>query len=60
MEVEQPEPADLLAAIAAEKFDQPMGGRDIGADGVSRSPPVMRKIAAPAYGQRPRGMRIVD
>ena len=56
VEIEQGEPADLLAAMAAEKFDQAMGGGDIGPDGVRAAAAVMGEMAAPARRKRPRRM----
>lgn len=47
MKVEQGEPADLLAMMAAEEVDQPMGGRDIGADRVRRTAAAMSKVTRP-------------
>ena len=56
VKVEQPEAADLLAPIALEKFDQPVGGGDIGSDRVRRATPIEGEKPAPALGQLPRRM----
>ena len=59
MEVEQAEPANLFAAVAAEEIDQAVRGRDIGADRVRRAASVMSEIASPASCDGPCGMVIV-
>ena len=52
MDVEQAEPADLLAAMPAEEFDQAMGGGDIGPDGVRASATIVGEIGGPARRER--------
>ena len=56
VQVEQRKAADFLAAMAAQEFDQAMGGGDIGAHRVRAAPPVMGKMASPARGKRLAGM----
>ena len=46
----------FLAAMAAQEFDQAMGGGDIGTHRVRAASPVMGKMASPARGKRPRRM----
>ena len=52
MEVEQGEPADLLAMVAAEEFDQPVGGGDIGPNRVRATASIMSEMARPACRER--------
>ena len=56
MEVEQPEPPDLLTAMTAEEIYQAMGGRDISAHRVRRAAAIMSEMASPTRGQGPRRM----
>lgn len=56
MKVEQCKSADLLAMMAAEEFDQAVGGRDIGANGMRRTAPAMGKVARPTSRQGPSRM----
>jgi hypothetical protein len=56
MKVEQGEPANLLAMVAAEEVDQPMGGRDIGSDRVRRTAAAMGKMTRPTRRKGPRRM----
>ena len=56
MKVEQGEPADLLAMMAAKEIDQPMGGRDIGADRVRGTAAAMGKMTRPTRRKGPRRM----
>jgi len=56
VKIEKTEPADLLAPMAAEEIDETVGGRDIGAYGVRRAPPVMREVAGPPRRKRSRRM----
>ena len=56
MKVHQGEAPDFLASMAAEKFDQAMGGGDIGPDRVWTASTVMGKVGTPACGNRPRRM----
>jgi hypothetical protein len=56
MKVEQGEPADLLAMMAAKEIDQPMGGRDIGSDRVRGTAAAMGEMTRPARRKGPRRM----
>ena len=56
MKVEQREPADFLAMVTAKEVDQPVGGRDIGANGVGRTAAAMGKMTRPACCKGPRRM----
>jgi hypothetical protein len=56
MQVEQGEPANLLAMVAAEELDQAVGGRDIGAHRVWRATAIVGKMARPARREGPRRM----
>ena len=56
MKVQQAEPPDFLPAMAAEEFDQTMGGGDIGPNGVRTSAPIVGKMGRPACSKRPRRM----
>lgn len=56
MKVEQGEPADFLAMMAAEEVDQSMGGRDIGANRMRRAASAMGKVSGPARRESPRRM----
>jgi hypothetical protein len=47
MEIEEGEPPNLLAMVATQKFDQAMGGRDIGPNRVRTSAAIMGKMASP-------------
>ena len=59
MKVEQPEPPDLLTPMPAEEIDQPMRGRDIGADRVRRAAAIMSEMVSPARRKGPRRMVVV-
>jgi hypothetical protein len=48
VKVEQGEPSDLLAMMAAEEIDQPVSGRDIGPDGMRGTATAMGKMTRPA------------
>lgn len=52
MKIEQGEPADLLAMMAAKEVDQPVSGRDIGANRVRGSTAAMGKVTGPARRKR--------
>ena len=52
MKVEQSKPADLLPPMTAEKIDQAMGGRDIGAHRVMRTAAIMAQVTGPACRER--------
>jgi hypothetical protein len=56
VEVEQGEPADLLAMMAAEEIDQPVSGGDIGPNRVRRAAAIVGKMARPARRKGPRRM----
>jgi len=58
MEVEQPEPANLLSPVTAKELDQAMGGGDIGTHGVRRPAAIMGKMASPSRGHGPCRMLI--
>jgi hypothetical protein len=47
---------DQLALIAAEELDQPMCGRDIGADGVGGAASVVLEIGGPTRRKRGGGV----
>jgi len=56
MKVEQGEPPDLLAVMTAKEVDQPMSGRDIGANRVRGAAAAMGKMTRPARRKGPRRM----
>jgi hypothetical protein len=56
MEIEQPEPPDLLTAMSPQEIDQPMRRRDIGPHRVRRAPAIMGEMASPARCQGARRM----
>ncbi len=58
MKVEQCEPADFLAMVSAKEVDQPMGGRNIGANSVRRTAAAMGEMARPARRKGPRRMSL--
>ena len=56
VEVQEAEPADFLAAMAAKKFDQAVGSGDIGPHGVWAAATIMSEIVGPACRERTRRM----
>ena len=56
MKIEKRETPDFLAAMAAEEFNQPVGGGDVGAHRMRTAAAVICKMASPARGQCPRRM----
>jgi len=58
MNVEQAEPADLLAAMPTKEFDQAMGGGDVSPDGVRAAAPVIGKVIGPTRRDCARRMPI--
>jgi hypothetical protein len=56
VKIEEREAADLLAAVAAEEFNQAMGSGDKGPHRVRAAAAVIGEMASPARGQCPRRM----
>ena len=52
MQVKQCEAADFLASISSKEIDQPVGGGDIGPNGMRAPAPVVRQIASPTRRKR--------
>jgi hypothetical protein len=56
MQVKQSESADLFAMMTAEEVDQPVGGRDIGSNGVRRAAAIVGEMPRPARREGARRM----